>query len=65
MNKLATTYIESGSRIHADENSAYDELMVNYDLQRVNHQYEYRSDEWITNNLAESYFARFKRMYYG
>lgn len=30
--KLATTYIEPNSRIHADENSAYDELMVNYDL---------------------------------
>ncbi|WP_419843916.1 IS1595 family transposase, partial [Actinobacillus pleuropneumoniae] len=63
--KLATAYIEPNSRIHADENSAYDELMVNYDLQRVNHQREYRSDDGITNNLAEIYFARFKRMYYG
>ena len=63
--KLATAYIEPNSRIHADENSAYDELIVNYDLQRVNHQREYRSDDGITNNLAESYFARFKRMYYG
>nr|WP_241482489.1 IS1595 family transposase [Muribacter muris] len=63
--KLATAYIEPNSRIHADENSAYDELMVNYDLRRVNHQHEYRSDEGVTNNLAESYFARFKRMYYG
>lgn len=63
--KLATAYIERNSRIHADENSAYDELIVDYDLQRVNHQREYRSDDGITNNLAESYFARFKRMYYG
>lgn len=63
--KLAAAYIEPNSRIHADENAAYDELMVNYDLQRVNHQREYRSDDGITNNLAESYFARFKRMYYG
>ena len=39
--------------------------MVNYYLQRVNHQREYRSYDGITNNLAESYFARFKRMYYG
>ncbi len=61
--KLATAYIEPNRRIHADENAAYDELMVNYDLQRVNHQHEYRSDDVITNNLAESYFARFKRMY--
>lgn len=63
--KLAHTYIEPNSRIHTDENSAYDELMVNYDLQRVNHQREYCSDVRITNNLAESYFARFKRMHYG
>ncbi|MEG9488959.1 IS1595 family transposase [Mannheimia indoligenes] len=65
VNKLATAYIKPNSRIHTDESSAYDELMANYDLYRVNHQREYRSDEGITNNLAESYFARFKRMYYG
>ena len=63
--KLAIAYIEPNSCIHADENSAYDELIVDYDLQRVNHQREYRSDEGVTNNLAESYFSRFKRMYYG
>ena len=65
VNKLASAYIKAGSRIHADENSAYDELMVRYDLRRVNHQKEYRSDEGITNNLAESYFSRFKRMIIG
>lgn len=30
--KLATAYIEPNSRIHTDENSAYDELIVDYDL---------------------------------
>ena len=65
VNKLATSYIKAGSRIHADENSAYDELMIHYNLRRVNHQKEYRSDEGITNNLAESYFSRFKRMIIG
>ena len=65
VNKLATTYIKAGSRIHADEHSAYDELMIHYDLRRVNHQKEYRSDEGITNNLAESYFSRFTRMIIG
>ena len=63
--KLASAYIEPHSRIHADEHIAYDCLAKTYDLRRVNHQKEYRSDEGITNNLAESYFARFKRMYYG
>lgn len=65
VNKLATTYIKAGSRIHADENSAYDQLMVRYNLYRVNHPKEYRSDEGITDNLAESYFSRFKRMIIG
>lgn len=65
MKKLAQVYIKPNGRIQADENSSYDELMINYDLQRVNHQREYRSDDCITNNLAASYLARFKRMYYG
>lgn len=65
VNKLANAYIKVGSRIHADENSSYDELMVRYNLHRVNHQKEYCSDEGITNNLAESYFSRFKRMIIG
>ena len=52
VNKLATSYIKAGSRIH-------------YDLRRVNHQKEYRSDEGVANNLAESYFSRFKRMIIG
>lgn len=39
--------------------------MVGFDLKRVNHSQEYRSDDGITNNLAESYFSRFKRMYHG
>ncbi|TCK01823.1 ISXO2 transposase-like protein [Volucribacter psittacicida] len=65
INTLATTYIAPNSRIHADENSAYDDLITHHDLKRVNHQREYCSDEGITNNLAESYFSRFKRMYYG
>lgn len=63
--KLAGAYIQPNTRIHADENAAYDDLMIRYDLQRVNHQLEYRSDSGVTNNLAESYFARFKRLYYG
>lgn len=65
INYLANKHIEQGSTIHTDESSAYDNLIYFHDLKRVNHQKEYRSDEGITNNLAESYFSRFKRMYYG
>ena len=31
----------------------------------MNHQNEYRADDGTTNNLAESYFSRFRRMQYG
>ncbi|MCL7766816.1 IS1595 family transposase [Pasteurella multocida] len=63
--QFADKFIERGSRIHTDESNAYSVLMPFYDLCTVNHQHEYRSDEGITNNQAESYFSRFKRMYYG
>ncbi|MDG2955142.1 IS1595 family transposase [Bisgaard Taxon 10/6] len=62
---LVNRYVKAGSRIHTDENAAYDELLFNYDLKRVNHQQEYCSDEGIHNNLAESYNSRFKRMIIG
>ncbi|WP_420866052.1 IS1595 family transposase [Moraxella canis] len=65
VNQLANKHIEKGSIIHTDESPAYDNLIYFHDLKRVNHQQEYRSDEGVTNNLAESYFSRFKRMYYG
>ncbi len=63
--KLTKEYIAPNTTVCADENPAYDDLLINYDLKRVNHQKEYCSDEGITNNLAESFFARFKRCYYG
>lgn len=63
--QFADRFIERGTRIHTDESNAYDVLMPFYDLCTVNHKDEYRSDDGITNNQAESYFSRFKRMYYG
>lgn len=62
---LAELFIKKGSKVHADENPAYDGLLKVYDLHRVNHQIEYRSDDGVTNNLAESFFSRFKRLLYG
>lgn len=63
--KLAKDYIKKGSIICADESSAYDVLHAKFDTRRVNHSKEYRSEAGITNNLAESYFSRFRRMQYG
>lgn len=65
ISKLAAAYIKSGSMICADESNAYDPLHAKFDTRRVNHAREYRSEAGITNNLAESYFSRFRRMQYG
>lgn len=65
VNKLATEFVKKGSIICADESNAYDVLHAKFDTRRVNHVLEYRSDAGITNNLAESYFSRFRRMQYG
>jgi transposase-like protein len=62
---LADRFITRGARVCADENNAYDPLHARYDTRRVNHQLEYRADDGTTNNLAESYFSRFRRMQYG
>lgn len=63
--KLAGRFVKKGSIVYADEANAYDPLHAYYDTRRVNHQVEYRSDDGATNNLAESFFSRFRRMQYG
>ncbi|AHG76791.1 transposase [Mannheimia varigena USDA-ARS-USMARC-1312] len=64
---LALTHrlVKANSMICADENAAYDLLNIHYRLERVNHSQEYCSIDGITNNLAESFFARFRRMITG
>jgi hypothetical protein len=51
--------------ICADESDAYDLLHAKYEVRRVNHSQEYRADDGTTNNLAESYFSRFRRFHIG
>jgi transposase-like protein len=63
--QLADRFVNRGSVICADESNAYDLLHGKFDTRRVNHQLEYRADDGTTNNLAESYFSRFRRMQYG
>ena len=62
---LADRFVNRSAVICADESNAYDTLHGRYDTRRVNHSIEYRADDGTTNNLAESYFARFRRMQYG
>jgi len=65
VSKLAEAFVEKGSVICADECNAYDVLHAKFDTRRVNHSQEYRSDAGVTNNQAESYFSRFRRMQLG
>ncbi len=58
-------YIVPGAVICADESDAYDLLPARYEVRRVNHGKEYRADDGTTNNLAESYFSRFRRFHIG
>ena len=62
---LAERVVQNGSTIHADESAAYDILHAKYNTKRVNHQIEYQTEDGINTNMAESYFARFRRMQYG
>jgi hypothetical protein len=65
LGKLAPAYIAPGTVICADGSDAYDLLPAKYELRRVNHSQEYRADDGTTNNLAESYFSRFRRCQIG
>jgi len=62
---LARRFIAPGTSIAADESDAYDLLHGQFPMHRVNHAREYRADDGTTNNQAESYFARFRRMEIG
>jgi transposase-like protein len=63
--KLAPEFIAQGARISADESDAYDLLHAKYDVRRVNHSVEYRAADGTTNNQAESFFSRFRRLQIG
>ena len=62
---LADAYLTRSSKICADESNAYDALHAKFETRRVNHSVEYRAPDGTTNNQAESYFSRFRRMQYG
>lgn len=62
---LAQANIDHNAFICADESNAYDPLHGKFKIGRVNHSQEYRSADGITNNYAESFFSRFRRMQLG
>jgi transposase-like protein len=62
---LACLNVANDATVHADESNAYDPLHGLFNTKRVNHSLEYRTDDGITNNYAESFFSRFRRMQRG
>lgn len=62
---LAARFIAPGATLSADESDAYDLLHGRYVMRRVNHQHAYRAADGTTDNQAESYFSRFRRMQIG
>jgi transposase-like protein len=62
---LAARFIAPGTEISADESDAYDLLHGCYPMRRVNHSREYRAADGTTQNQAESYISRFRRMQIG
>ena len=63
--RLAQQYVKPGSVICCDENVAYDILHGQYDTRRINHQVEYSNPDGTSNNQAESFHARLRRMQLG
>jgi transposase-like protein len=62
---LTKRFVTPATTISADESQAYDLLQGSYPMRRVNHQKEYRAEDATTNNQAESYFSRFRRVQMG
>ncbi|MBV9859573.1 MAG: IS1595 family transposase [Alphaproteobacteria bacterium] len=57
--------VASGTTVHADESAAWNVLHASYPMLRVNHSFEYRSEEGACTNQAESFFARLRRAEFG
>lgn len=63
--ELTYALVEPQTKICVDEHPSYDTLDFHYDLWRVNHSKEFCAIDGTTNNLAESFFARFRRTIIG
>ena len=54
---FARKSIATGSTVHADEASHWDQLAANFPIKRVNHQIEYSAADGACTNQAESFFS--------
>jgi len=62
---LIRARVASGTIVHADEGSGWDQLHASYDMRRVNHSVEYVAADGANTNQAESFFSRLRRAEYG
>lgn len=62
---LALNFIELGSTVMTDENSAYNQYSEWFDHKKVNHSEEFATLDGINENQAESYFSRLRRYVLG
>lgn len=62
---LSRRYIEKGSTVYSDELGAYTKLSKLYRHRTVNHSKEFSTDDGVSNNQAESFFARVRRLIIG
>ncbi len=63
--KLIKQYVEKGATIMSDESPAYSSLIARYNHLTVNHSIEFSTDSGVSNNQAESYFSRMRRLVIG
>ena len=63
--ELAKRYVKKGAHIMTDEHPAYGMFMAKYEHETVNHSIEFSTDEGVSNNQAESFFSRMRRMVAG
>jgi transposase-like protein len=63
--KLAAKYISLGTTIMTDDHPAYCQNAMMYRHFSVNHGVEYATTTGVSNNQAENFFLRMRRMVYG
>lgn len=62
---LIRASIVPGSAVHADEAAGWNKLHAFYDMQRVNHQITFKSEDGACTKQAESFFSRLRRAEWG
>lgn len=63
--RAITSLVDNKAEPIVDEHPAWNLLMAQYRVRQIRHKERYSDLRGTSTNLAESYFARFKRMYRG